>query len=87
MAYMVTSIKLTDYSTSNYISVMDGEVTIWDEYKYIGHTTHVTSYQIYAEETKIFVELLISSRNCWHIAISNSVLLQFLEATMLYLDA
>jgi len=31
-----TSLKINDYSHSYYIAVMDGDVTIWDEFGYLG---------------------------------------------------
>jgi len=48
-----TALKINDYSHSDYIPVMDGDVTIWDEFGYLGHSTNITSYEFYALETKI----------------------------------
>ncbi len=52
----IATTKITDYSHTDYIPIMDGNVTIWDEY--LGHMTNVTSYEIYADETKRTIDLL-----------------------------
>lgn len=44
--------KLTNYTHSDYIPVADGDVTIWDKYGYLRHTTNMTTYETYVEETK-----------------------------------
>lgn len=38
---------------------MDGDITLWDEYGYMGHTTNVTSYETYADETKLAMDSFV----------------------------
>lgn len=41
-----------DYSNSNYIPIMDGEVIIWQDFNYLRHTTNLTMYSEIADETQ-----------------------------------
>lgn len=43
---------MTDYSNSDYIPIQDGDVTIWQNYDYIKHTTNLKTYMDIADETK-----------------------------------
>lgn len=44
--------KISDYSTADYIPLVNGDVTVWDEYGYLGHTTNLTMYELYVTETE-----------------------------------
>jgi len=35
---------------------MNGDVTIWDEFGYLGHSTNITSNEFYALETKTTID-------------------------------
>ncbi|KAH8394465.1 hypothetical protein KR222_010963, partial [Zaprionus bogoriensis] len=52
LTYVTATMKMTDYSTANYVPVTDGDVTIWNEYGYLGHTTNISAYEAYLRETK-----------------------------------
>lgn len=47
-----TTAKLTDYSSSRYIPIQDGTVTIWQDVNYLKHTANIETYMEIAEETK-----------------------------------
>ncbi|GBP98456.1 Retrovirus-related Pol polyprotein from transposon gypsy [Eumeta japonica] len=49
--WRVTS-KLTDYSNSDYIPIVDGNVIIWQDFDYLQHTTNLTVFSEMADETK-----------------------------------
>lgn len=49
--------KLNDYSHADYIPIIDGDLTIWDRYGYLGHTTNIASYETYVEDTRPYVKL------------------------------
>lgn len=48
----ITTMKLNDYSHADYIPIIDGDLTIWDRYGYLGHTSNITSYETYVEDTR-----------------------------------
>jgi len=55
--YTTATVKLTNYTTSDYIPVSDGDVIIWKEHGYLGHTTNLTSYETYVDETRRTLDL------------------------------
>lgn len=69
--------KLNDYSHADYIPIIDGDLTIWDRYGYLGHTSNITSYETYVEDTrrqlnyfgKDHMRNLITT-DLWHIVIA-----------------
>lgn len=46
-----TDTRLTDYSHSNYIPILDGTVIVWNETTYIRHSSNLTDYKRYVQET------------------------------------
>lgn len=48
--------KLIDYSGSNYIPILDGNVIIWKDFDYLRHTTNLTMYSEIADETEQLTE-------------------------------
>jgi len=49
--------KFNDYSHARYIPIEDGDVTIWDKFGYIGHSTNISSYETYAREARKILDL------------------------------
>jgi hypothetical protein len=47
-----TTAKLTDYSSSDYIPLVDGNVVIWKNFEYLRHSSNLSMYSEIAEETK-----------------------------------
>ncbi len=41
-----------NYTNSDYIPITDGDVVIWDSYGYFQHSTNITSYEDYADQTQ-----------------------------------
>jgi len=51
MTLTEATLRLKDYSHADYIPIVDGDVTIWDSYTYLGHTTNLTSFETYIDKT------------------------------------
>ncbi|KAH8255065.1 hypothetical protein KR038_003796, partial [Drosophila bunnanda] len=51
LAVSITA-KITDYTTSNYIPIVDGDVTIWKEFQYLKHSTNLTMYSEIVKDTE-----------------------------------
>jgi len=51
----ISTAKLTDYSTSDYIPLVDGNVVIWKDYGYLRHSSNLSMYSEIAEETKLLM--------------------------------
>lgn len=51
----ISTAKLTDYSTSDYIPLVDGNVVIWKDYGYLRHSSNLSMYWEIAEETKLLM--------------------------------
>jgi len=58
MTLTEATLRLKDYSHADYIPIVDGDVTIWDSYTYLGHTTNLTSFETYIEETWKLIDKL-----------------------------
>jgi len=43
---------MTNYTTSNYIPIMDGDVTIWREFQYLKHSSNLTLFSELVKETE-----------------------------------
>lgn len=52
LLFRTATAKLTDYSNSDYIPLQDGDVTVWQDFDYLQHTTNLTTYMEIAKETK-----------------------------------
>lgn len=52
LLFRTATAKLTDYSNSDYIPLQDGDVTVWQNFDYLQHTTNLTTYMEIAKETK-----------------------------------
>lgn len=48
--------KLSDYSTADYIPLTDGDITVWDENGYLGHSTNLTTYEVYVTGTATCID-------------------------------
>lgn len=46
------SAKITDYTNSNYIPIMDGDANIWEDFEYLKHSTNLTLYSTMVKETE-----------------------------------
>jgi len=45
------TVKLNNYTNADYIPIVDGDIVIWDSYGYLQHSTNLTSYEDYADQT------------------------------------
>lgn len=57
----IVTAKLMDYSSSDYIPIMDGDVIVWKDFDYLRHTTNMTTYSEMADETEHLTEQFPSS--------------------------
>lgn len=48
---------IVDYSHSNYIPVLDGDTTIWEDYGYLRHTTNLTIFHEILDDTERVIEI------------------------------
>ena len=53
--------KIIDYSAAQYIPIHDGNIIVWEEYGYMGHTVNLTSYGSIIEKTSNLSKLLPQS--------------------------
>lgn len=49
--FAVVNARITDYSHSNYIPVMDGEVMVWEQRSYLRHSSNLTEFAAMLDET------------------------------------
>ncbi|KAH8329582.1 hypothetical protein KR059_000209, partial [Drosophila kikkawai] len=46
------TIRLNDYTNTDYIPIEDGNIIVWESYGYLQHATNMTSYEDYADQTE-----------------------------------
>jgi len=46
------TVKLNDYTNADYIPIEDNEIVIWESYGYLQHSTNMTTYEDYADQTE-----------------------------------
>jgi len=55
------SARVTDYSQTRYIPIIDGEILVWEELAYVTHSANLSEYMRIVEETSSMNEMFPQS--------------------------
>jgi len=51
------TVKLNNYRNAYYIPIVDGDIVIWDSYGYLRHSTNLTSYEDFEDQTEAMTKV------------------------------
>jgi len=51
-------VKLNEYTNADYIPIEDNEIVIWESYGYLQHSTNMTTYEDYVDQSETMTKTL-----------------------------